>query len=433
MALLGWWFIAKQYSALFVLSRRIFCRTVSLMAKPVPLLIISDAPSSGTGLGRICRDIASRVHTHMKDVYRVATLGYGGPGTREFGFPQYNIEGMQSWITPNLPQVAEDWFGDETGILMFIWDASRVSWFSQPRGFAELTAQFPALQQWLFQMKHKKWIYAPIDAEGLNGKLTFPLMQTLLGFDRILAYGPFGEGVIRRTIGDEESDNRGLTNLPHGIDTDIFFPMNRGLCRKLFLQKTRAEALIGPTLPIDDYESLVGIVATNNPRKNWALGLEAVAKLSQDRKLRLWLHVDTFDRYWSIPSLLVDLGLIDKTVVSLGHLSDDNLAVGYSACDVTMGIGPEGFGLPLIESQACGTPVVTGSYAGGSDIVPKAMQIEPYAFYHEGLYSTRRPVFDSGLWAKMANQWIGTRVEMDPQYDWVNLWPRFEEWFREGL
>ena len=127
------------------------------------------------------------------------------------------------------------------------------------------------------------------------------------------------------------------------------------------------------TAPIEDDEYLVGIVCTNQSRKDIPLALETCSILSRDRKLRVWLHTDQLERAWSIPSLLIDYGLIDKALISLGQISDQSLASAYSACDLTIGPGVEGFGLPLLESQFCGCPVVTGSYAGGGDIVPKEL------------------------------------------------------------
>ena len=281
----------------------------------------------------------------------------------------------------------------------------------------------------------RRWGYFPIDAGGPNDKLTFPLHQTLLGFERTLAYGPWAEKVIKHTLGEDESRSRRLDQRPHGIDTTVFYPRGRVHCRFKFGAITGARTLLArPQLgSIMHNEVLVGIVATNQVRKDWALGVETAALIAKRRKLRLWIHVDKLEKYWSIPALLADYELLDTAMISLGFLPDEAMAEAYSACDLTLGIGPEGWGFPLAESQACGTPVITGSYAGGSDIVPKEMQVEPIAFRYEGLYSSKRPVFDPADWADRALRFLDERVTLDPQYAWANLWPRWEEWFREGL
>lgn len=403
---------------------------------PIPILFISDAPSAGSGLGRITGDIARRAHEHLGDVCRVAVLGYGGPGSCKLGFQQYAIEGMTDWMTPTLPQVWEDFAGEKKGICMTVWDASRLLWFSQPSRF-ELLETKPDLRRWLVDAPFKRWGYFPIDADGPNGKLSFALHQTLLGFDRLLAYGEWGQQVIERTI-KEDDDGKGfdLANLSHGIDTDVFYPRLRVRCRFRFGSITGARTMIKtPQLSsIMADETLIGIVATNQARKDWSLGIATAAELAKIRKLRLWIHTDALERHWSIPSLLADYGLLDQTMISLGFLTDDSMAEAYTACDLTLGIGlGEGWGYPLAESLACGTPVIHGNYAGGAEIVPEAMRVEPIAYHSEGLYACVRPVFNVDHWVARAVEFLGQRATLDPRFAWSNLWPHWETWFRSGL
>jgi glycosyltransferase involved in cell wall biosynthesis len=402
--------------------------------EPIPILIISDAPSSTTGLGRITRDLAVRMNESLKDICRVATLGYGGAGSRKLGFQQYVIEGMSEWIIPTLPEIWEDFAGKQKGICMTIWDASRLMWLSQPAR-CEMLGPYQVLRNWLMQAPFRLWGYFPIDASGPNDKLTYPLHQTLLGFDRILAYGKWAKGVVEQTIGSDAAKVRNLDWLPHGIDTSVFYERNRPVCRYKFGSITKAQTLQrGPRLgSVLSDEILIGIVATNQARKNWALGIKTVALLAKKHKVRLWIHTDGLERNWSIPSMLVDYNLVDKAAISLGILSDDEMAQAYSACNLTLGIGSEGFGFPLAESQACGTPVITGSYAGGAELVQDKMRVEPIAYQDEGLFTCKRPVFQASDWAMSAEQWMGKRVALNPQYNWNNLWPNWEKWVIEGI
>ena len=134
-----------------------------------------------------------------------------------------------------------------------------------------------------------------------------------------------------------------------------------------------------------------------------------------------------------MPNLLADYGLLDRAVISLGAITDERMATGYSAADISLGIGPEGFGFPLLESQYCGTPVVHGSYAGGSDIVPKEWQVAPIGFYKEGSYSCMRPVYRAEDWAENADYLIGKRCNHPGEYDWERLWKeRWEPYLREA-
>lgn len=399
-----------------------------------PLLVVSDAPTSGTGFGRITGDIASRIASSLRDEYRVATLGYGGIASRKLNHHHYVAEGMDGWITPSLPEVWDDWAGQENGIVMFISDPARLQWFSRPELSYEL-ARYPSLKQFLMKPPFQKWIYAPVDASGPNDRLTFPLAQNLLGFDKILTYGKWGEDVIRRTLGDQDSEKRNLTSLPHGIDTSVFYPRNRQTSRAFFFSITGASTLRGEKELIKPDEALIGIVATNQSRKDFGMALESVAILSRRRKIRLWIHTDEMERSsgWSIPALLLDFGLLDRTVISLGHVPDDSLAKAYSACDVVMGIAPEGFGYVHVESLACGTPCVTGSFAGGAELVSRTMRVDPVAFRYDGIWASKRPVYEPQDWAEKTNSWIEQRATMDMRYDWNNNWNNWSEWLIEGV
>ena len=284
----------------------------------------------------------------------------------------------------------------------------------------------------------QKWIYAPVDASGPNDRLSYPLAQNLIGFDRILAYGKFGEDVIRRTLGDDVSANRHLTSLPHGIDTDVFYPRERSSARAFFYTITGACTSRGEKELIRPDEVLIGIVCTNQSRKDYGLALEAVSILSRQRPIRLWIHTDTVQRVgcWSIPDLLVDFGILDRTVISEGHLSDDALAKAYSAYDITIAPGAEGFGYPIAESLACGTPVVTGNYAGGAELAPLNL-VNHCAFRYESIWSCKRPVYSPQDWAYKIVEMLQfpemCNRSLDPRYDWKNNSAGWEKWFREGV
>jgi len=108
-------------------------------------------------------------------------------------------------------------------------------------------------------------------------------------------------------------------------------------------------------------------VGTLQPRKNIPLLLEAFARLGMpDMKLVLiggkgWMSEEVFRR-------VEVLGLSEK-VRFTGYVPDCDLPLWYNAADLF--IFPsiyEGFGMPVVEAMACGTPVV----AAGSSAIPEA-------------------------------------------------------------
>jgi glycosyltransferase involved in cell wall biosynthesis len=412
------------------------------MGKVTPLLIVSDAPTSGSGLGRIAGDLALRIAEKMTDTFRVATLGYGGIVSRHLPYHQYIAEDMKDFVPLTLPEIWEDWAGNEKGIYLTINDLSRLGWLAHPGTQCEN----PRLRDFLLDNPFQKWGYFPIDASGPNDRLTFPLQQTLLGFDRVLAYGKWAAGVVDRTLDKPE----GTTEyLPHGIDSSIFYERNRKLCRKMFVSITGAANLLdNQAARVKEDEVLVGIVATNQSRKDWQLALETCAILANNHKLRVWIKCDVLERHWSIPALLIDYGLVANTLISLGDMSDDSMAQAYSACDVTLapGLG-EGFGLPIFESLFCQTPAIHGDYAGAPEWMLGSVQghiqrqkdepllVKPIAYRYEGVYSCKRPVFSAQDWADKAEGVLDKRMNHNGEIDWGRnrLWLRWEQWLKAGI
>jgi glycosyltransferase involved in cell wall biosynthesis len=105
-------------------------------------------------------------------------------------------------------------------------------------------------------------------------------------------------------------------------------------------------------------EHFILYVGTIEPRKNLTALLEAFHHLLATHDLRLvivgkkgWLYEGFFRR-------LRELGLGDR-VIFTGYVPDEDLPAIYSAADLF--VFPslyEGFGLPVLEAMACGTPVI---------------------------------------------------------------------------
>lgn len=390
-----------------------------------PLLLIGDSPSCTSGLGRICRDLAIHIAANLSDLYDVGCLGYGGPGDRHLPFPQYVIEGMHDWFIPTFQDVWMDFAGDREGVVMTIWDASRLLWFARPDN--PQWSPNHRMRAWLQKPPFQRWGYFPIDAAGPNGKLSIMQGECMRGFDRILTYTSWAERITRNTIPDMP-----VKSIPHGVSTAVFHPRDRDTSRHVFANQL---GFRGPDLSPDEY--LIGIIATNQVRKDWALAIESMARLAKDHPIRIYTQIDQLQRHWDLAGLLLDYGLIPQTIVNCNQVTDEIMSYIYSACDLTLGIGPEGFGYPIFESLACGTPCVAGSYGGQAEFLSKDMLMEPIAYRYEGLYNSRRPVHDSEKWAyriaKMLRKGKTGESLLPPRLDWLNLWPNeWEPWFRSG-
>lgn len=394
-----------------------------------PLLIISDAITSPTGLGRITRELAVRIHDRLPE-FRVATAGIGGGYSSRFGFPNYPITRVNNWSLPELPIIWKDFAGDsrpKRGIIMAIWNSSYLPWLADPSLLADGDLKSFLQSEWM-----SKWLYCPIDSDGPNGKLSESERKIFTGFDRVLTYTEWAAGVIDRTMYDF-TPRSPCEFLPHGTDDAVFYPRSQDEARRSFIGRIVRSGEEGR---LDPEMLLIGVCATNTPRKDWPLAFETCRILIDrgHKMVGLWAHTDTFRKHWDLPTMAVEFGLKDRVMFTNNHLSDEDMAWGYAACDVTLGIGSgEGWGYPLSESLACGIPVVHGDYAGGAEFVPEEFKVKPVAFRYDGYYINRRPVFNAKDWADVVDIAMGREARLEKKYTWDCCWPKWAEWLKEGL
>src|SRR5262249_40379107 len=148
--------------------------------------------------------------------------------------------------------------------------------------------------------------------------------------------------------------------LPHPINRETFKPRDRMYGRSAW--------------GIEDRVPVIGCVMANQARKHWPVALEMLARLPG---WRMWLHTDITVKDWNIHALPVEYGVADRIIFEGRALADAELAMRYSACDVTTVIsGGEGFCYPVAESLSCGTPAIVGSYSAQAELSP--WRVDPH-------------------------------------------------------
>ncbi len=382
----------------------------------VPILIISDNPTTSTGLGRITADVALQMNDMPE--FRVGVLGGGGTTSRELPYQLYPTSFIaRDYVIPDLPRIWKDFAGQEKGIVLTIWNHTWLDWLVRPQRLPD-----GEMKKFLMEKPFKVWGYIPIDGERADG--TTSEGPTLAAFDRLLAYTQYGAAVISKTTGKE------VEHLGHGTDTSVFYPRSRAEGRRRLAQ-----------IPKDSL--MVGCVATNTHRKDWPLAFETCAELNRmGEKVTLWAHTDNFSpadsphARWDLQELAKFYQV--KTVLTNFHFALEDMAYALSACDVTLGVGSgEGWGMPMAESLACGVPVVTGDYAGATEFVPSSMRVKPTGYKIDTIHMIKRPVYDPRVWAARAKAVADTRDTreslLDEQFQWANLWPKWQEWLKAGL
>ena len=121
------------------------------------------------------------------------------------------------------------------------------------------------------------------------------------------------------------------------------------------------------------------MVGTLEPRKNHAAALQALAQLKANGYPHCLVIVGgkgwLFD---PIQALVGEWGLADDLLFA-GRIDDDDLPALYSGADcVLMPSLYEGFGFPVIEAMACGTPVVCSNRSSLPEVAgDAALLVDP--------------------------------------------------------
>lgn len=381
-----------------------------------PLLLVGDGPNEPTGLGRISGDLARFLAASDLDLEVVSVGGPPLPPWAGAHIPMTEGERAGDWGASYVQEVWRHLWGTRPGILWVIWDPGRLAAY---RGI-DLPVQL--------------WSYPAIDAATLGDRLTGPAAEALCDADRVIAYGRWASTVIKASGRDR------VPYLPHGLALEPYQtpPTAR--------EAAWVEAQLGPHCRAG--AEVIGCVATNQPRKDLALYFRTLGEL-QARGVAVygWLHTDTLTKAWSVVQLVEDCGLKKRVTVSTGHLTDRQLALLYQRCSVTIapGLG-EGFGYPIVESLAAGTPVVHGDGGGGRELVPQvAWRFPVREIRLEGIYGLKRPVFrpdDVANAIERVWRWreaVGAETARAycqgavAHLDWAALWPRWRAWVRAGL
>jgi glycosyltransferase involved in cell wall biosynthesis len=348
--------------------------------------------------------------------FRVGYLGRGGVGSRRFPFQQYGFPESAQWGEEYLERVWSDFAGDERGIIFTIWDPSRLLWFARPEYVAD-----DNLKAFLTSGCFQRWGYFPIDAVGPGGKLSAELAATIQGYNRRLFYTRWGAEVAGVTLGSEQEW------IPHGINLQTFQPRDRVAGRI--------------SLGVPKNKRLIGICMTNQERKDWGLAMTVFSVLAKsDPRYHFWCHTDLMTRAWSLHALIKDLSLAGRVTVSQ-HMTDEELSYAYSACDLTVlpSLG-EGFGYPVVESLACGVPVIHGDYGGGAELIPnQEWKVAPVTWRLDTPYNCLRPVYDPEDWVAAIEKFFTCECEHQAReatvhLDWPVLFPSvWRKWFERGI
>lgn len=197
-------------------------------------------------------------------------------------------------------------------------------------------------------------------------------------------------------FGERALTERGLAPLyvPHAVDTSVFFPGD----------KAEAREKVG--LPADAF--VVALVAANvgkdGSRKAFYEQIVAFGELRRRHPgAVLAIHTDVASPYGvDIKQLLSDFPkdayhITDQYAYRVG-IDASNVADIYRAADVLTNCSwGEGFGVCIIEAQACGTPVIVTDTTAMPELVGAGWKVPGEPLWHDSQGAWARKPLISGI------------------------------------
>ena len=322
------------------------------MSDKPKLLFHSNAPWSPTGYGQQCGLFLGRFKEDY-DTACSAFYGLEGNLMQWDGVPVYPGIGVTHG-NETIQEHARIHFGGDlrSGLVVTLMDV----WVLEPAIWRNLNVA--------------SW--TPVDHEPLPP----PIAGYFGGTGAVpIAMSKFGRDMMREA---------GLEPLyvPHGIDCDIYKPIPKKKAREV------------TNMPQDAF--MVGMVAANKgnspPRKMFPEALQAFKAFSDRHpEAMLYLHTELTGKFDGVhlPELMDAVGLDRDKVVFCDQyrvvhypFSPKTMANIYSSLDcLLMPSAGEGFGIPAVEAQACGVPVIVSDFSAQPELVGAGWKVSGHRFY----------------------------------------------------
>lgn len=326
----------------------------------------SNSLNQPTGYGTQSKQVISRL---VKAGHKVAMLSnYGAEGVNTFietgagKIPHYS-RGMTQYSTDVIPLHFSHFSAENAGLPNFLITLYDV-W---------VLLDNPALDS----IPIASW--TPIDHSPAPEKVLNWLKKPNV---TPIAMSKFGKAMV---------EDAGLESeyIPHAIESKIFKPT-----------KNLPEGISGLEFVGGEDRFVVGMNFANKAggfihRKAVAENFLAFAIFaSKHDDVILYLHTEPFGKQsgFVLPTILQACGVPPEKVMFCDPIayqygiSQETLAAIYSAWDVGLFCNyGEGFGIPQVEAQACGVPIITSNFAASAELAsPDSFLVNGQPFWDAG-------------------------------------------------
>lgn len=347
-------------------------RDVGISSNP-RILWNSNAPWAATGYGQQTAQVITRLKKEKYEVAVAANYGLEASTTTwntSYGTIPVYPRGMDLYSNDVVPAHAHDWFlrnKDAKNLLITLYDV------------------------WVF--KGSKWddwkiaSWVPIDHLPAPAEVVAWCAKENV---TPIAMSKFGKSML---------ENAGVASeyIPHALEP-IFKPTEK--LKTLDGDFITAREFI----KVSEDKFVVGMNAANKGvvpnRKAFGENLLAFSMFAQNHKdAVLYLHTDfsgsggginLYDLVKAVGIPKDQVKFVDPYLYR-SSLSSEVVAATYTAMDVLLAVSMgEGFGIPTIEAQACGTRVIVSDFAASTELVGEGWLVEgqPYwdpmqrSFFH---------------------------------------------------
>lgn len=325
------------------------------------ILWYSNSPQASTGYGQQTEQVTKRLVADKHAVAVSSNYGYEGGAPRDFNGIVHYPRGFDPYSNDVVTAHAQHW--------------SMLNQNLKPM----LVTLFDV---WVFKGKmwdqHTVHSWVPIDHTPCPPEVLNWVRKPNV---RPLAISKHGQTMLAR---------EGVESIyiPHAIER-VFKPT------KIF-KDDRGELLTGNNLMgVADDDFIVLMNSANKGvlpnRKSFGEAMLAFSIFAANKKdVKLYLHTEDIGSMGGINlrKLISSLAIEDKVLFAdqyglrLGY-PKEALAAIYSAADVLLAPSMgEGFGIPVIEAQACGTPVIVSNATAQPELVGDGWLVEGQPFWN---------------------------------------------------